>query len=256
MKRLFDFEVERKSLFMNVPNEGENYRLQKVSRDAIVRRDSGKVIGIVSNDYSLIEHKDVVTEIENALLNTGGYSIIKESVSGDGARLFIEYNNPDMRFEVRKGDFVTMTLIFVNSIDGSTRLGFMMGAMRLVCSNGMIVGHRFVNIIRKHTSGLELESVVNSTKKLTEYFSNKMPAIRKLAETEVNYETYLADIETRKALPVRMLESVRTMAQTQKTQTAWDLYNHFTSYMSHTYEFKSYDRYADLQQKIACEFDI
>ena len=110
---------------------------------AVIRSDTKQPMGIVSNRYGLIHHKDVVDGFRKALSNTEHQEHIE--VINNGTHLFATYRIPEVIAEVREGDQVSFQFVVKNSYDGNSSLQIIFGAFRLVCSNGMVIGKQFLN---------------------------------------------------------------------------------------------------------------
>lgn len=136
--------------------------------DTIVRRpfrdDKSFIpVGIVSKDYALVPHTDVLDIASKALENL---QIAPNSVGAElkiteyGERMALSLILPSENdFNPGDGNPLALRLECVNSVDGSCRLRIQMCWHRLVCANGLIVGVTS-GVRRRHSNGLGLGDIV------------------------------------------------------------------------------------------------
>lgn len=150
------FSVKRERLYRK---DGNDTRY-----DALYRRDDGSQLSVVSRDYKLITHRQVVDFVHHALRDYGiTYKVQRSEMASNGAKMFHHIRLPDYKFNAAgdgrgnntaldgttNKDLFIPTLIVRNSYDKSSRCDIDYGGYRMVCSNGMVVGVRIerVNII-------------------------------------------------------------------------------------------------------------
>jgi len=121
------------------------------SRLAVVLEPEGetKEVGIVSQDYRLVKNSEVVQVAED-LLNRTGVPVEEHKTLWNGKRFRQRYLLSQTTGEVKVGDVVACTLDAVNSYDGSTTFGLEFNAVRLVCSNGMMLSFMLGGFRFKH----------------------------------------------------------------------------------------------------------
>lgn len=158
---------ERRSF--GLTQAGKNLSRLNENLDMIVRMpfaddDSFIPVGVVSKDYALVPHTDVLRVVIKAL------DTVKISPAGVRAELMLtEYGErmalsiylPDKyNFDPGDGHPMALRLECMNSVDGSTRFRALMGWFRFVCSNGLIIGVTQSDIRRRHVGGeIRLEDV-------------------------------------------------------------------------------------------------
>lgn len=228
-----EFNVVRKLL---VTEDG-----LKTDREAVVRTDSNTVVGVVSKTYSLLEHKTALVSVAQSIEKLeSGFELKKVSVCGDGARMYATLEGReemDMGKERKVGDLIRPQLILMNSIDGSTKLGFKIGALRLVCTNGMVRGETFRSISVKHTSGVDFDDVLAQGAAAMNLFHSKiLPSWRDLTQTMVNKSFSILRLSDEKlGIPDRLNNRVVELTKEVDTLSLWDLYNHYTYSLTHEY---------------------
>ena len=131
---------------------------------AVVRTDTNEVLGIHGAGYNLVRNAEVYGAFDDALryssLDLNGM-IVRDNLSHNGARAVRTYIFPEYRFPVgRVGDLVDMQLRVVNSYDGSLAFSAIVGAYRLVCTNGLVIGEKIAQTYSKHTESFDLQSIL------------------------------------------------------------------------------------------------
>jgi len=136
--------------------------------DTIVRkpfRDDRNYIpvGIVSKNYALVPHKEVLDAGAKALQQA---KISPEKVKAEltiteyGERMRVCLYLPDeYSFDPGDGNVMAMRLECFNSVDGSTRFQALLGWFRFVCSNGLIVGVTKLGLRHRHIGHLSISDV-------------------------------------------------------------------------------------------------
>jgi Domain of unknown function (DUF932) len=99
-------------------------------------------VGIVSKSYKLIQHRELFEITVRALDDADvplSRVMVSLTLSKFGGRMALRFVLPE-RFSFDPGDShrLHLRLECFNSVDGSTRLVFMMSWYRLVCSNGLV----------------------------------------------------------------------------------------------------------------------
>jgi hypothetical protein len=94
-------------------------------------------------------------DLELAKSSDLGRYEVKTYLPNDGARLVREYMFSERTVDIEKEDEVHPKLILYNSYDQFFSLTILLGAVRLVCKNGLVTGKVFFRMKRKHTCPLK-----------------------------------------------------------------------------------------------------
>ena len=166
----------------------------------------------------------------------GEFSFKKLEIAANGARMFAHIEGK-REIDIGGKDTVRPTLILINSMDGSTRFGFKVGAFRLVCSNGMIAGMAMMNILIRHTSGVDFEAILNSGHKALENLEKvSIPRWRRMKDTPVKPEYAIKLLQNKKlGIPDRLNNRILELTKETDMITLWALYNHYTYHLTHEY---------------------
>jgi hypothetical protein len=120
-------------------------------------------VGVVSKDYKLVQHQEVVNMLEEAISSVG---IPVEEIKAElfitelGERMSLNLSLPDLyNYIPSDGHAINPRLECTNSVDGSTRFHAYMGWLRLICSNGLMIGVTRSNLYQRHTNKLEIANV-------------------------------------------------------------------------------------------------
>lgn len=120
-------------------------------------------VGVVSNTYTLVQHTDVADMCFEGIRRAGmdleqlrcelGLSELGEWMN---LRIYFpkEYDH-----EPNDGNRVGLRLECYNSVDGSSRLIILLGWLRFVCSNGMIIGETKVELRDIHNKYMDINRI-------------------------------------------------------------------------------------------------
>lgn len=202
-------------------------------RFAIIRQDTKTPLGVVSDKYSIITHSDVIKGMRDALDSRK----FDESVelTKDGAQLFATYTLRDMEEEVAKNDVVGMQLTVKNSYDGSSPVQMSLGALRLVCENGMTLSKSFMNFTQRHIGEVNKPEIHEMREKISLYtsqFGDLVPTMNEMTKTQIKPDKKLFDKkETR--FPSYLLNVAEHEFKGKKDETVWGYYNSLTYAITH-----------------------
>ena len=135
--------------------------------DEVVRiNDSGEPdvpVGIVSKSYKLIQHRGIFDTTVKALHESQvplGKVTAFLTLTQFGGRMALRFVLPkEFGFDPGDRHPLHLRLECFNSVDGSTRLVFLMSWYRLVCSNGMVARVAGVHEAIIHTEKAELPDI-------------------------------------------------------------------------------------------------
>jgi hypothetical protein len=227
-----------------VPVSWGEINLQRADKyKAIVNPEIGKVYSIVSKDYKLIRHEDAVQRIERIIdehHKLGKYEIDTEFYN-DGARMRMVYRFYEKSVEIKKGDTVNPELHLFNSYDTTWPFIVLLGAFRIVCSNGLVVGEKYLHLRKRHVYDFDQmdlkEQVATALKRLklqTNHWKN-------WAELRLTEKTHTKVMKAMKFGKKAMKEIEDRTAQEAENFTdngfpimsLWIFFNILTWYITH-----------------------
>lgn len=120
-------------------------------------------VGLVSRTYTLIQHRDLLEMLIQALAAAG---VAPDEVHAAvqitefGERMELQLLLPP-RYSFDPGDSKPMALEVrcINSVDASTSLMLLVGWFRFICSNGLVVGDTRVHVDESHDARLRFEDI-------------------------------------------------------------------------------------------------
>ena len=137
----------------------QNYPVPSSMQRAIVRTDTGDVLGTHGGAYQMIRHGEVVDKMEQAARNSERVTrdfTHTQQVFENGAKLrgTIAFN--DLVIEPQVGDYIKFHVDYTNSYDGAWSIMIKAEGYRLWCSNGCANPKALSFNRNKHTSGFSL----------------------------------------------------------------------------------------------------
>lgn len=231
------FNVKKEPIFAGVLDPR-----QVKDRFAIVRTDTGAPLSVVSNRYQPVLHSDVIASLDARFKQQAGFFERRTALEHGGAKMLIEYRFPDTSIEVRPGDRVMLTLLGGNSFDTSTAVWMSVGAFRLICTNGAMIGKIIAFIRNRHTLSFDLNRVTADLGGATEQFKQACGKWKQYAATPFPLSVAYAFLnrvveEKTTGLTEKQAAAILTQFATPITgvpdRTLWGFYNAITSVASH-----------------------
>jgi NTP pyrophosphatase (non-canonical NTP hydrolase) len=214
------------------------------------REDTGEVLGATSEQYGLIQNKDLINAANEALeakgLNDYEQKII---VTGGGQRMFAEFTFKNRQLANEVGDIFGYKLILKNSFDRSLRASFELGWERLVCKNGMSTMEKEFSATRKHSTKISTEFLVGAIENALASGPNSLKvydAMAAIAITDEQGINVLGHLEAKGMLSGSLKESIVTLwlhptRQEDKARNLYNLYNAVTEHLSRQVEGERYE---------------
>lgn len=194
---------------------------------AIIREDNSKLIAIQKKSYKLVSNAEIIEPILTQLDNLTTEWTIDESHSYiEDGRMRLQVTFPELTLNDGRSD-IALSLFIHNSYDGSEGVRMYWGAIRGICSNGMVFGEVLAKYYARHTSGIVIDNLVEQVEATYE----QIPVIKNRIEI-------LQNLEPTEALTEQITKQLgRGVADYVEEQEApenqWKLYNYLTYYISH-----------------------
>jgi hypothetical protein len=228
--KLLDFPVQSQPVF-----DKKGMRLNGFN--AIIRPDTSAVLGMVRSRYELLTHRESVDPFVDKLTSEG-WDVGRVQMERNGSTVCVELTNKEGMKPVQKGDLVGRRLTIRNSYDGMSSVSAELGAIRLVCKNGLVAPDGKVTRMRFNHISNVFEKLEEAGHEYARIFDAMLDSYRGLAETIVSPE--IAERLLKEVVGQRKLELVTGywMAGTGSDgrPTAWNLYNAVTEYLTHAFE--------------------
>lgn len=154
---------ERRAFALTQPDNERsrlNERLDTIVRLPFQNDRTCVPVGVVSKDYTFIQHTAVLDMAQQALrsVNIDPAMVWTElALTEYGERMSLSLYLPEKYlFQAEDGHPMDLRLECTNSVDGSTRFRALMGWFRLVCSNGLIIGITRADLRRRHVGAFHI----------------------------------------------------------------------------------------------------
>lgn len=218
------------------------------SKVCLFNHDRSRVFDVVSSRYQVVPHGQAFDLISDTLEEYFGKPVQSDVRSvGGGARIVAKFKLPIAPVKVGRKDVNEIQLLMRNSYDRGWVFSAVLGAFRLVCSNGAMIGESFGSIRSRHVLSSEGEdaSIIDQL----DYMIQKAPRLQELwqlwADTKMPYDAaheLLVD-----QFPDRYLAPV--LEESRFPRSKWDLYNDLTRFSTH--DTKSVARRMEFDEKIS-----
>lgn len=247
----FDYKVEQ--VRMHTPDGTESRFFGNL------RTDTNEVLGVVTDRYAPVQNSELFGRTEEMFKQKQmGAFESKFVVTHGGARARAVYRFPALGIKV-KGQDLTFALKVQNSFDGSLRASFVVGLFRLICSNGMTMPHKTINLSQKHTSSLNLDLMGNGLDNAISQFHSSTPLFEKMADTRIDQkfgDLILDTMVKRKVggLSDRQVDGIKRIwanptFREDGERNLFNLYNAVTQHLSHEVEVGEKPRF-ELSERI------
>ena len=215
-----------------------------ISTHKAVIDDEGNIISIVGKGYNIVQNADIIPDYERAIyrseLNTAGMERNIQQSHG-GARTVVTYTFPEHRIQIKENDDIDLKISVLNSYDGSWKFMSLVGAMRLACLNGQVIGDFFSSFYGKHTKSLDTDVAVDKLEHSLDVYMKNAELWKLYPTTAVSqlqaYNVFLNLAGESKVLLTLLLE-IHSKYVEEMGSNLWALFNTMTDWSSHS-KFKN-----------------
>lgn len=144
-------------------------------------------LGIVSKSYQLVQHWEALAIASQALVAAEIdprmiHAELTITENGERARFSFEFPDDETySFQIRDHDEMRLRFECFNSVDGSMRFAAVLGWLRFVCSNGLVIGATLANLWELHRKQLSVSDIAVLLKQ----------ALRSVKKDRVTYKRWL-----------------------------------------------------------------
>lgn len=219
--------AEAKVLFQTngVPYQTNDYK-------GIVDSRNGELISVVKKDYNILPNDVLIDQLMYSLEDSGFKHYIDPShsfVLPNRMRLQVtfpelQWNDPESKNN--------LSLFMHNSYDYSEGIRIYWGAIRGICTNGMIFGHVIKSFYSKHTSGFditELRLEMEEAYKKIPLVKQRYDILQRINATEVIKKVEDIELEFGK----KIVKDKEITQESLESMKAYTLLNLLTNYVSH-----------------------
>lgn len=229
------------------------------SYKAIMNRDNlNQVYSIVSNEYHIIQHEEVVGATNKALDDLKLVGQGDPYLGYEGARLYISkhfagnqgVDQTDIGFMI-DGEYIGLVITIANSYDCSCGLECTVRAYKASSGVQLYITERFAHVRRKHTTHALVDVVTDAISKGVEVFQNKIKAwfekmLNKVVDPLavcIEMQILLNDDKRDVAkYPKGYLENIIKAIELGRPTNAWRAYNLILETLANDPDLKSEDR--------------
>jgi len=210
---------------------------------AIVREDTNELISIVRRSYRIVPNGLLIDQLlqELSRIDTP-YQIDPSHSFVDNYRMRLQVTFPEITLHDGESD-IALSLFLHNSYDLSEGVRMFWGAIRSICSNGMVFGKVLAKFYHRHTRGFDIS---NLRRTLTQTY-DMIPVIqRRIRELESEPVTN----EIREKVTKELGKTMARQVLTPKEISQWQLYNAITYVISHAIALRHRARYQIATAKV------
>ena len=190
-------------------------------------------LGVVSDNYKVIQTTDVVEHIERELARCGlNNPIIKSRIAYDGAHTYDEYKFPTNAERVLNS-MVHFKVTLKNSYDGTSRVALFTGGEYLACLNGMVISDTDL-FTKRHIGDLLMPNMLDYLKRGLDDFYTSGDQWRTWAKRELSLAQSEALLKAAPNANETLITKLRSYYDEELTgRTLWGMYNAGTAYATH-----------------------
>jgi hypothetical protein len=240
--RFYDWNT-KSYIFKPTNKPAEQYK-------AIVRDDNNALISIVNRNYKLVPNKDLIDQLMKQLERTDQKYEIEAHhsfVRNNRMRLHILF--PELRIKDDSDDGIALSLFLHNSYDLSEGVRMYWGAIRSICTNGMVFGKVLAKFYGKHTKGFKIEDVKSSLENTYKMIPDIQQRIDVLDSLEVNEKF---EDEVHEHMGTRLVKHmlIENGLDSLQSFTQLQLFHLITNYISHRVKHELQARYQMASSKL------
>lgn len=222
----FMFPVEERKVYV------EDFLKRKLNKTgeykAIFHKSKNRLISIMKDSYKVIPNSEVILPLMEELHKLDTRWVIDESHSFLMVnRMRLQVTFPELTLNDGRSD-IALSLFLHNSYDGSEGVRMYWGAIRGICSNGMVFGQELSRYYHRHTQGIELKNLKEELSRTYDSVPVIKERIEILKRLEVN-DIFLGQVEEKLGKGI----SKYVAEQHPSPLSQWALYNLLTYYISH-----------------------
>jgi len=253
-------QVAERPLFLSQINKMNSF---VNTHKAIMNPETNHIYGILSKQYELTKHEDLLNTVRGAIDKNIEYGKATEHINffEDGGKMRATFIFKDVEVEIDRGDKVNPQIEVFNSYDGGWARKIFFGAFRLVCSNGLIIGEKQLEYKQKHLQVFSEKSVGQLLVTSMEKFSERKRVWESWVDrvtTPQEYEKVMTNLnlsqKDQDAIGQEVEISSNIMMDDLRTKTLsyWIFFNLLCQYLTHS--IKSHLKRAQIENTMRRNF--
>lgn len=213
----------------------------------VINRSENHLIATHGKQYTLLKNEDAfdaVNKAINNLANEGKIDLdgafIKDAVVQKGGKVIRQWFFPAHKVSVGQGDNVILRLVVINSYDGSCNFQIQAGGFRIVCTNGLVTGEKFLSLNARHSGDMNLEYMMRNVETAITSFSNMGLYWHQLIKTPLSdkhADLLITELATEnQKVSMNKFDMFDRLYQEHKSDLGanyWAMYNTITAWSTH-----------------------
>ena len=211
-----------------------------------IREDNDDILGWTTERYGIVQHRDVLSKSDAAFKARGIDVERKVIVTEGGAKLRAQYDLKGDMFKAdvpQVGDTMGYRLTAQNSFDRSLRISYVLGLVRLVCTNGMVTIEKEVEMVRKHAVNINIGDIIteDALDRALGKLKNSLDVYGRMANVDLTQEqglTILQNLTAGKVFSEKVREAIALIwndptHEEDKGRNLYNLNNAVTQHLTH-----------------------
>ena len=235
----YDFKVKQVAVPHPINGRKTNYFMN-------VREDNEDILGWTTERYGIVQHGDIIDRADQAFSDRGIDVDRKVIVTEGGAKMRAQY---DLKGDLFKadvpavGDTMAYRLTAQNSFDRTLRISFALGLVRLVCTNGMTTTEKEVEMVKKHSTNINIGDIIteDALDSALSKLKDSLSVYGRLAQVDLTQEqglVVLANLAKAKVFSDKVRESIAKIwneptHEEDKARNLYNLNNAVTQHLTH-----------------------
>lgn len=251
-----DYNVIKTFMFVEGLDDNNNtVKITVPNKYATVREDNGEILGIVGNDYKVLQNTEAF-EFFDGIIGDKYAMFETAGALGNGNRVFMTAKLPT-DIIVANDDVVNKYLLLCNSHDGSKGVEIMFTPIRVVCNNTLTAALRSTTQMKfkiKHTENMkqrfdEAQKVLGIVHKASTELSEIFNIFANTTFRDEDFEKMVQElfpvVEEEKSIRTKNIQrSIERYynigpGQEKYVGTKWGAYNAITGYLQNVKEFSN-----------------
>jgi phage/plasmid-like protein (TIGR03299 family) len=195
-----DYEVQKRTIFTHRGDEVIN-DIAVNNYFATIRTDTDQVLGVVGNDYEVVQNVDAFNFFDSIVGGRHGIKYETAGALGSGERIFITAKLPEF-IQVGRDDLIERYLFLTTSHDGTGSIMAAFTPVRVVCANTLAVA------LKNNDRCIRIRHTQNAQERLKE--AHKLMGITNAMSNELHHifnrwaHVRITDAEVKKLVAVAM----------------------------------------------------
>ena len=234
-----------------------------------IREDNDDILGWTTERYGLVQHQDILGRADEAFENRGIDVTRKVIVTEGGAKMRAQYDLQGDLFKAdvpKVGDTMAYRLTAQNSFDRSLRISFALGLVRLVCTNGMTTTEKEVEMVKKHSTNINIGDIIteDALDSALSKLKDSLSTYGRLAQTELTQEqglVILQNLSNAKLFSEKVREAIGKIwneptHEEDKERNLYNLNNAVTQHLTHEVADERFEYANRVTANVLKRFDL